>query len=89
MVIQAGKSITSCPQLVSVPLTRLETMLSSYLPFPAYLKRFHLSASDQCSCGGTGTTLHYATECALTMSWHMRKPITPAGDQVIGEYGTK
>ncbi|GBO28823.1 hypothetical protein AVEN_100358-1 [Araneus ventricosus] len=29
MVIQAGKSITSCPQLVSVPLTGLERMLSS------------------------------------------------------------
>ncbi|GBM80419.1 hypothetical protein AVEN_54897-1 [Araneus ventricosus] len=31
MVIQAGKSITSCPQLVSVPLTGLERMLSSSL----------------------------------------------------------
>ncbi|GBN55949.1 hypothetical protein AVEN_109899-1 [Araneus ventricosus] len=31
MAIQAGKSITSCPQLVSVPLTRLERMLSSSL----------------------------------------------------------
>ncbi|GBN44918.1 hypothetical protein AVEN_69342-1 [Araneus ventricosus] len=29
MAIQAGKSITSCPQLVSVPLTGLERMLSS------------------------------------------------------------
>ncbi|GBO00501.1 hypothetical protein AVEN_138916-1 [Araneus ventricosus] len=31
MVIQAGKSITSCPQLFSVPLTGLERMLSSSL----------------------------------------------------------
>ncbi|GBN74802.1 Adenylate kinase 8 [Araneus ventricosus] len=31
MAIQAGKSITSCPQLVSVPLTGLERMLSSSL----------------------------------------------------------
>ncbi|GBL97613.1 hypothetical protein AVEN_49128-1 [Araneus ventricosus] len=31
MAIQAGKSLTSCPQLVSVPLTGLERMLSSSL----------------------------------------------------------
>ncbi|GBM70081.1 hypothetical protein AVEN_237192-1 [Araneus ventricosus] len=31
MAIQTGKSITSCPQLVSVPLTGLERMLSSSL----------------------------------------------------------
>ncbi|GBM82836.1 hypothetical protein AVEN_110983-1 [Araneus ventricosus] len=31
MAIQARKSITSCPQLVSVPLTGLERMLSSSL----------------------------------------------------------
>ncbi|GBN61676.1 hypothetical protein AVEN_82034-1 [Araneus ventricosus] len=43
-------------------------------PFPAYLKRFHLSDSDQCSCGGTGTVLSYATECGLAVSWHMRRP---------------
>ncbi|GBL82809.1 hypothetical protein AVEN_106337-1 [Araneus ventricosus] len=29
---------------------------------------------DQCSCGGTGTVLHYATESALSVSWHMRRP---------------
>ncbi|GBN90615.1 hypothetical protein AVEN_109467-1 [Araneus ventricosus] len=54
MAIQAGKSLTSCPQLVSVPLTGLERMLSSSLNM-AYLKRFHLSDSDYCSCGGIGT----------------------------------
>ncbi|GBL53615.1 hypothetical protein AVEN_66335-1 [Araneus ventricosus] len=43
-------------------------------PFPAYLKRFHLSDRDYCSCGGIGTALHYATECILAVSWHMRKP---------------
>ncbi|GBM63565.1 hypothetical protein AVEN_3814-1 [Araneus ventricosus] len=31
MAIQAGESITPCPQLVSVPLTGLERMLSSSL----------------------------------------------------------
>ncbi|GBM64133.1 hypothetical protein AVEN_4727-1 [Araneus ventricosus] len=50
-------------------------MLSSSLnlPFPAYLKRFHLSDSDYCNCGGIGTALHYATECILTVYCHMRK----------------
>ncbi|GBM38487.1 hypothetical protein AVEN_24583-1 [Araneus ventricosus] len=36
---------------------------SQHGPFPDYLKRFHLSDSDYCSCGGIGTALHYATEC--------------------------
>ncbi|GBM40652.1 hypothetical protein AVEN_111281-1 [Araneus ventricosus] len=47
---------------------------SQHGPFPAYLKRFHLSDSDYCSCGGVGTALHYATVCILTVSWHMKKP---------------
>ncbi|GBM10012.1 hypothetical protein AVEN_23998-1 [Araneus ventricosus] len=47
---------------------------SEHCPFPVYLKRFYLSDSDQCSCGGTGTALYYATECALIVSWHKRKP---------------
>ncbi|GBM62695.1 hypothetical protein AVEN_46513-1 [Araneus ventricosus] len=53
---------------------------SEHGPFTAYLKRFYLSDSDQCSCGGTGTALHYATECALTGSWHMKMP-TPNFEQ--------
>ncbi|GBN95474.1 hypothetical protein AVEN_142201-1 [Araneus ventricosus] len=47
---------------------------SQHGPFPAYLKRFHLSDSDYCSCGGIGTAVHYATECIYTVSWYMRKP---------------
>ncbi|GBN03654.1 hypothetical protein AVEN_33916-1 [Araneus ventricosus] len=47
---------------------------SQHGPFPAYLKRFHLSDSDYCSCGGIGTALHYATEYIYTVSWYMRKP---------------
>ncbi|GBM65013.1 hypothetical protein AVEN_68939-1 [Araneus ventricosus] len=30
-----------------------------HVPFPAYLKRFHLSDSDYCSCGAIGTTLQH------------------------------
>ncbi|GBM05437.1 hypothetical protein AVEN_94739-1 [Araneus ventricosus] len=43
---------------------------SQHGPFPAYLKRFHLSDI----CGEIGTALYYATECIHTVSWHMRKP---------------
>ncbi|GBL95884.1 hypothetical protein AVEN_227126-1 [Araneus ventricosus] len=46
---------------------------SNHGPFPAYLRRSHLSDSDYCSCGGIGTALHYTTECSYTVSWHMRK----------------
>ncbi|GBM46865.1 hypothetical protein AVEN_216576-1 [Araneus ventricosus] len=49
-------------------------VFSQHGPFPAYLKRFHQSDSDYCSCGGIGTALHYATECIYTVFWHMRKP---------------
>ncbi|GBO24983.1 hypothetical protein AVEN_89383-1 [Araneus ventricosus] len=48
--------------------------LSQHGLFPAYLKRFHFPDSGFCSCGGIGTALHYATECILTASSHMRKP---------------
>ncbi|GBO32650.1 hypothetical protein AVEN_22215-1 [Araneus ventricosus] len=45
--------------------------LSEYGPFPAYLKRFHVSDSDQFSCGGTGKAIHCTTEFSLIMSWRM------------------
>ncbi|GBN21158.1 hypothetical protein AVEN_71599-1 [Araneus ventricosus] len=51
------------------------TFFSQHGPFPAYLKRFHRSDSNYCSCGGIGTTLHCATECILTVSWHKKKPV--------------
>ncbi|GBN22061.1 hypothetical protein AVEN_186298-1 [Araneus ventricosus] len=76
MAIQAGKSKTSCPQLVCVPLTGLERMLSSSLNMAFSLptsKGFTCLDSDYCSCGGIGTALHYATECIYTVSCHMRK----------------
>ncbi|GBN79533.1 hypothetical protein AVEN_22143-1 [Araneus ventricosus] len=41
-----------------------------------YLKRFHLSHSDYCSCGGIGMALHCATKCILIVAWRMRKPVS-------------
>ncbi|GBM91956.1 hypothetical protein AVEN_109125-1 [Araneus ventricosus] len=46
--------------------------LTELRPMPPYLKPLH---SDYCSCVGIGTALHYETECILTVSWHMRKPV--------------
>ncbi|GBM92116.1 hypothetical protein AVEN_52636-1 [Araneus ventricosus] len=66
MAMQAGKFITSCPQLVSVPLTGLERMLSSSPNMD-----LSLPTSKGFTCG---TALHYATECIYTVSWHRRKP---------------
>ncbi|GBM76560.1 Putative protein in type-1 retrotransposable element R1DM [Araneus ventricosus] len=43
-------------------------------PFPAYFSRFRIDPTSNCSCGQEGTTLHCATECIHTISWHLRKP---------------
>ncbi|GBM11715.1 hypothetical protein AVEN_75664-1, partial [Araneus ventricosus] len=48
---------------------------SQHGPFDYYLKRFHLSDSDQCSCGGIGTALQYAAECFFVVSSHTRKQV--------------
>ncbi|GBO11886.1 hypothetical protein AVEN_42287-1 [Araneus ventricosus] len=74
--IQAGNSITACPQLVSVPLTGLERMLSSSL---------NMALSLPTSKGFTCLTeiiavvvklaLYYGTEYIFIVSWHMRKPV--------------
>ncbi|GBM93336.1 hypothetical protein AVEN_5623-1 [Araneus ventricosus] len=66
-----GKSITSCPQLVSVPLTGIERMVSSSLNMALVLptSKGFTSLIAYCSCGRIGTTFHYDTECILTVSW--------------------
>ncbi|GBM60131.1 Putative protein in type-1 retrotransposable element R1DM [Araneus ventricosus] len=43
-------------------------------PFSSYFNRFKIFPSPNCSCGQVGTPLHYATECILTSSWHIKKP---------------
>ncbi|GBM71807.1 hypothetical protein AVEN_7447-1 [Araneus ventricosus] len=54
---------------------REDVIFSQHGPTPAYFKKFHLPDSDYCSCGGISTALQYATECILTVSSHMRKPV--------------
>ncbi|GBN43348.1 hypothetical protein AVEN_80814-1 [Araneus ventricosus] len=43
-------------------------------PFPSYLRRFHLHHSKFCTCGLTGSPLHYATVCPHTKEFHMTAP---------------
>ncbi|GBM84489.1 hypothetical protein AVEN_192200-1 [Araneus ventricosus] len=43
-------------------------------PFPSYLRRFNLRTHDNCSCGGKGDPIHYATKCPFTLSWHFQTP---------------
>ncbi|GBN81548.1 hypothetical protein AVEN_41261-1 [Araneus ventricosus] len=54
---------------------------SQHVPFPSYLKRFHLSDSDYCSCGGIGTTLHYAAEAYEEASAKVRSRMAEKGRQ--------
>ncbi|GBM21841.1 hypothetical protein AVEN_32835-1 [Araneus ventricosus] len=73
-----GRKIYNTMASVSLRPTNWITenvFFSQHDPVPAYLKRFHLSDSDYCRCDGIGKTLHYATECILTVYWHMRKPV--------------
>ncbi|GBM07597.1 hypothetical protein AVEN_230031-1 [Araneus ventricosus] len=57
------------------PWRRVEIIFfTGHCPFPTYLHRFNLISLEYCSYGGVGSKLHYATECALTESWHLRKP---------------
>ncbi|GBM68664.1 hypothetical protein AVEN_255391-1 [Araneus ventricosus] len=74
-----GRKIYNIMPSVSLRHTnwiREDVIFSQHGPFPTYFKRFHLSDSDYCSCGGIGTALYYATECIFIVSWHMRKPTT-------------
>ncbi|GBM71869.1 hypothetical protein AVEN_229364-1 [Araneus ventricosus] len=55
--------------------TRDDTIFfTGHGPFQFYLHRFNLSPTSFYPCGQVGTPLHYATECLLTLSWHMTKP---------------
>ncbi|GBL91788.1 hypothetical protein AVEN_71421-1 [Araneus ventricosus] len=53
-----------------------KTFFTGHGPFPTYVHRFNLITSEYCSCGGIGSKLHYATECPLTESWHLRKLVS-------------
>ncbi|GBL76223.1 hypothetical protein AVEN_234491-1 [Araneus ventricosus] len=76
MAIQAGRSIISCPQLVSVPLTGLEKISSSLnmalsLPTP---KGF--TCVTAIIAVVVELALHFImSRSAFSVSWHMRKPV--------------
>ncbi|GBL77653.1 hypothetical protein AVEN_152887-1 [Araneus ventricosus] len=78
VAIQAGKSIASCPQLVSVPLTGLEKMLSSSLNMDLSLPT---SKGFTCLTAIIAVVVELARHFTMprsaffTVSWHMRKPV--------------
>ncbi|GBN71938.1 hypothetical protein AVEN_207590-1 [Araneus ventricosus] len=41
---------------------------------PCFLKRFNLYHKNRSACGEVGDSLHFATSCPLTISFHMTKP---------------
>ncbi|XP_055951422.1 uncharacterized protein LOC129987468 [Argiope bruennichi] len=73
-----GRNIHLLIPKVTLQLTpwRREEILffTGHGPFPTYLKRFNLAADNLCTCGEVGSPLHFATECILTSSFHLRKP---------------
>ncbi|GBN53246.1 hypothetical protein AVEN_141557-1 [Araneus ventricosus] len=75
MAIQAGKSITSCPQLVSVPLTGLERMLSSSLNMAFSLPTSKGFTSLTAIIAVVVELARHFTECIYTVPWHIRKPV--------------
>ncbi|GBM05044.1 hypothetical protein AVEN_60231-1 [Araneus ventricosus] len=78
MKIRGGPHLTSCQQSRFNHATgkgKKSCFLTGHSPFPSYLKRFNLASKANFLCGNTyGTPLHYATECVLTVSFHMTKP---------------
>ncbi|GBN04530.1 hypothetical protein AVEN_256371-1 [Araneus ventricosus] len=53
---------------------QLIQFITGHEPFPSYLFPF-VKLQDKCSaCGEPGTPLHYATQCRLTLSYHLRCP---------------
>ncbi|GBN04550.1 hypothetical protein AVEN_101232-1 [Araneus ventricosus] len=76
--VTAGRTVHNIIPKVSfqpVCWTREEIhFFTHHGPFPSYLHRFKIAPSSNCSCGQDGTPLHFATECPLTLSWHITKP---------------
>ncbi|GBM99498.1 hypothetical protein AVEN_119777-1 [Araneus ventricosus] len=78
MKIRGGPHLTFCQESRLNHATgkgKKSLFLTGHGPFPSYLKRFNLASTANFPCGNTnGTLLHYATECILTVSFHMTKP---------------
>ncbi|GBN53079.1 hypothetical protein AVEN_209393-1 [Araneus ventricosus] len=67
----------ACPEFQTSHLgwNRKEIMfVSEHEPFPLYLFRLNLRTCVNCSCGGKGRPIHYATKCSLILSRHFLAP---------------
>ncbi|GBM14315.1 hypothetical protein AVEN_128372-1 [Araneus ventricosus] len=75
---ETGRSVHNVLPKVKTPLTpwqRPEIIFATgHGPFLTYLKRFKIRNSDSCGCGNLGNTLHCATSCLFTTSYHLTKP---------------
>ncbi|GBO04593.1 hypothetical protein AVEN_89284-1 [Araneus ventricosus] len=48
-------------------------IITGQCPFPTYFKLFKIKNSDSYGCGKLGNSLHYATRCLFTTSYHLTK----------------
>ncbi|GBM91586.1 hypothetical protein AVEN_164193-1 [Araneus ventricosus] len=74
MAIEAGKSVTLCPQLVSVPLIGLGRILSSSLNMALSLPT---SKGFTCLRAIIAIVAQHLTmtRSVFSLSWYMRKPV--------------
>ncbi|GBN30844.1 hypothetical protein AVEN_137190-1 [Araneus ventricosus] len=48
--------------------------ITGHGPFPSYLFRFGTQQDNCCACEEPGTPFHYATNCRLKLSYHLKCP---------------
>ncbi|GBM07122.1 hypothetical protein AVEN_177085-1 [Araneus ventricosus] len=74
---ETGRSVHKVlPKVKTIPTPwqRPEIMfVTGHGPFPAYFKRFDIRNNDSCGCRKLGNSLHYATSCLFTTSYHQTK----------------
>ncbi|GBM04374.1 hypothetical protein AVEN_208586-1 [Araneus ventricosus] len=51
---------------------QLTRYITEHGPFPVNLNRFGNHHDTCCACGEIGMSMHYATKCALTLSYHLK-----------------
>ncbi|GBN88981.1 hypothetical protein AVEN_51261-1, partial [Araneus ventricosus] len=84
-----GQTPSKCKELVKVGVDKGKRWIFSrfgysfgplggvsigHCPFPSYLYRFRLHHSDTCAYWEKEYSLHYATCCHVTLSYHFTKP---------------
>ncbi|GBM57668.1 hypothetical protein AVEN_26617-1 [Araneus ventricosus] len=89
---EPGTSHNILPKISLHPLNWVRKKIiffAEHGPFPACLKRFELAHNDFCTCGFIGAAFLSATECILTISWHLRKSEPNLVRRVVYDNGGK